>query len=209
MAKQYISLLERLTDVELIKKYKSGNELAFECLLARYEKLIKHISNRYFGVGCDWEDFYQLASMAFLRAVNNYRTDLNASFYTYALSCIRHRLISKCRQLNKQNEYVMEDAKLLAIMDTKEMYSLEESMFQSSSFEIKLKTFEFKLNYLITNNQLSNLEKACLLEYIEGRSYADAAKRLGVTEKQVSQALFRCRRKAKDMNDNLGLSDKL
>jgi len=187
-----------LTDLELIAQLKGGNEEAFECLLKRYEPFVKRIAKRYFVPGFDWEDFYQVGAMAFFNAVTTYKADKNASFYTYALSCIRNRIVSQYRKLSMKIEYVIEDEKLMLVMDARETYSATPSHVLDEENETALFSYKQRLEKIITKVKLSQLEKNCLEQYLSGKSYEEAAEKLGISRKQVNHALFRGRKKVRE-----------
>jgi len=192
--------MEFLTDLELMEKLRNGDEEAFECLLKRYEPFVKRIAKRYFACGFDWEDFYQIGAMAFFNAVMTYSEDKNASFYTYALSCIRNRIVSQYRKLSMKTEYALSEEKLMFVMDARESYSVTPipTSSDTSEEEEERKVNEKRLEKMVARAKLSRLERACLNEYLMGKSYEEIGKELELSEKQVDQALYRCRKKVKE-----------
>lgn len=187
-----------LTDLELIAKLQEGKEEAFDCLLKRYEPFVKRIAKRYFVPGFDWEDFYQVGAMAFFNAVKTYKEDKNASFYTYALSCIRNRIVSQYRKLSMKIEYVIEDERLMFVMDAREACSATSSQMLDEEKDTPLSSYKQKLKKIVDKVKLSHLEKACLEQYLSGKTYEEAAEALGISKKQMGQALFRCRKKVRE-----------
>jgi len=197
--------MEFLTDLELIERLKEGSEEAFECLLERYKPFVKRIAKRYFAPGFEWEDFYQIGAMAFFNAVMTYKEDKDVTFYTYALSCIRNRIVSQYRKLSMKSEYVMEDKRLMFVMDTRAAYSHVSSGALKEEKGAVAFSYKQRLEQIMAQVKLSKLEKACLGEYMLGKRNDVIAKELGISRKQVSEALTRSRKKIREH----GLSDLL
>lgn len=74
--------------LELIQKAQQGDENAKTMLLEHNMPLIKSIIKRYKGRQIEYDDLIQLGSLGLIKAVNNFNTDFNVRFSTYAVPMI-------------------------------------------------------------------------------------------------------------------------
>ncbi len=72
----------------LIKQAQENNELAKEKLIAENSPLIKSVIKRFVNKGIEYDDLYQLGSLGFLKAINNFDKSFNVKFSTYAVPMI-------------------------------------------------------------------------------------------------------------------------
>lgn len=187
-----------LPDAVLVEQFKNGDETAFECLLARYDFLIKKVTRRYFGHGYEPEDFYQIGAMAFLDAVVKYEVSTEYTFYSFALTCVRNRLVSKYRKIVSDIEYTARNEILSYVSETRRNYSALNSEFSDEENGTALFTYkQIVKKALESEHLLTNLEKRCFKAYIEGKGYEEIALELNEGVKSVDNALVRSRKKLK------------
>ena len=74
--------------IELIKKAQSGDEQAKQTLVNENSPLIKSIIKRFIGKGIEYDDLFQLGSLGFVKAINNFQIDYNVKFSTYVVPMI-------------------------------------------------------------------------------------------------------------------------
>ena len=72
----------------LIKLAKTGENSAKERLLEGNFPLIKSVLKRYQNKGVTYDDLYQLGSMGFVKAINNFDEKFGVKFSTYAVPMI-------------------------------------------------------------------------------------------------------------------------
>lgn len=73
---------------ELIRQAKLGNETAKELLFNSNSPLIKSIIRRFVGKGIEYDDLFQIASIGFLKALNNFDETFGVKFSTYTVPMI-------------------------------------------------------------------------------------------------------------------------
>lgn len=61
---------------------------------ARYHRVVRSCARPYFLAGGDSEDLMQEGMFGLIKAMREYDPDRDASFRTFAETCIRHRLYS-------------------------------------------------------------------------------------------------------------------
>ncbi len=81
-------MLEFSETLKLIQKAQTGDEYSKEKLVVENSPLIKSVIKRYKSKGIDYEDLYQLGSLGFLKAIENFDASYNVKFSTYAVPMI-------------------------------------------------------------------------------------------------------------------------
>lgn len=81
-------MLNQETTLALLNKAKNGDEEAKRILVTENSPLIKSIIKRYIGKGIEYDDLYQLASLGFIKAINNFESNFNVKFSTYVVPMI-------------------------------------------------------------------------------------------------------------------------
>ncbi len=74
--------------IEYIRKAKNGDEYAKQIIFENNSPLIKSIIKRFRNKGVEYDDLYQIASIGFLKAINNFEESFNVKFSTYSVPMI-------------------------------------------------------------------------------------------------------------------------
>ncbi|MBE5734959.1 MAG: sigma-70 family RNA polymerase sigma factor [Clostridiales bacterium] len=74
--------------LDLVKLAQNGDNDAKENLLLQNSPLIKSVIKRYIDKGIEYDDLYQLGSLGFLKAINNFDESHDVKFSTYAVPMI-------------------------------------------------------------------------------------------------------------------------
>lgn len=102
-----------LSDDEIIQAYRDGQLDAIDYMIRKYTPLIYKCHNNRYAAGFSRDDFIQEGFIGLLSAVNKYELGTDASFYTYAKTCIdnsMNKLMEKSRL--KKNEILNNSASL-------------------------------------------------------------------------------------------------
>ena len=95
---------EKLTDEELIIAIRNGDNIATNVLLERYKTTVKKISHKLFLTNGNIEDLVQEGMIGVFDAINSYRSDnKDATFKTYAYTCIQRRIFSAISSVSGSN----------------------------------------------------------------------------------------------------------
>ena len=89
-----------LTDEQLVKMAQEGSETAEEILIEKYKSLAKGKAKIYFIVGAEAEDVVQEGMIGLFKAIRNYDPEREASFKTYADTCINSQIITAIKNAN-------------------------------------------------------------------------------------------------------------
>lgn len=81
-------MLEAGQTLNLLTKAKENDEFAKEKLITENSPLIKSVVKRFLNRGVEYDDLYQLGSLGFLKAINNFDVSYGVKFSTYAVPMI-------------------------------------------------------------------------------------------------------------------------
>ena len=65
-------MLDKDTTYDLICRAKNGDDVAKEILITENSPLIKSVIKKYINKGIEFDDLYQLGSLGFLKAIENF-----------------------------------------------------------------------------------------------------------------------------------------
>ena len=191
----------KVSDEELIKLVKSGNQKALDFIINKYKEIVNIKVSKYFIIGAEKEDIVQEGLIGLYKAIKNFDSDKDNSFRTFANLCIERQLITAIKTSNRQkhlplNSYLSlnmsayEDEESETVMD----------IFDSNLIEDPLDTITKKEYYseieTAIDNSLSSFEKKVLNRFAKGESYVQIADRLNTPVKSVDNAIQRIRKKA-------------
>lgn len=172
-----------LKDEELVELSSKGDKAALEALTLRFFKPTGKITTAGY---LDSDDLMQEGMFGFLYAVENYTQSRGVPFAAYAHLCMNSRIKNAVRKIKNSVEQ-----------------SLDEELSQGDSgvdVAVELENNELLKNVLgMCETHLSSLEKTVLFCHITGLGYKATAKKLGITDKAVENALSRARKKIKEI----------
>lgn len=172
----------------LVLQAQQGEDAAFSRLAAEMTPALCSLAQQYQSAALESDDLMQEGLLALLSAVHTYSVGGEASFKTYAVVCIRNRMISVLRRAAggksvRAQDTVPLEPKLPALELT-----VEEHQDLREECENLLRRVDTKL---------SQNERTVLYLFLSGLSYREIAERLGKTPKSVDNALQRVRHKLK------------
>ena len=74
--------------LDYVRKAKNGDERAKEVIFTQNTPLIKSVIRRFKNKGVEYDDLYQIASIGFLKAVNNFDESFGVKFSTYTVPMV-------------------------------------------------------------------------------------------------------------------------
>ncbi len=173
----------------LILAVRNGDQESFVTLLERYSPLIDSSVNRFSldeSFALYREDLRQEASLVFYNSILAYDLEQNeVEFGLFAKICIHNALVSQLRALKKRYEEplekIPEDLFLVQGTDDPSVRILEQERIKSL--------------YSVIRKNLSDFEYKVWQLYISGRSAAQVALILSSSEKSITNAIYRIRKK--------------
>ena len=186
MKKKIVENVEYLSDDSIISLIKNGNFEPMAVIINRYYPTILFYVNQMCSEELR-EDAIQESTLALYTAIKNFDGE-RSSFSTFASLCIKRTVISFLKTQNRKKNIPNDLVSSLDEMEIADSNTPEEIFFDRNDY--KALTDNIKL-------ELSPLEYNVLQLYISGYRYSVIADRLNVTEKSVSNAMLRIRKKLK------------
>ena len=193
-----------MNDEQLIELIKLGDKYAIDFLIEKYKDLVNMKVSKYFMIGAEREDIIQEGMIGLFKAIQNFNSDKQNSFKTFANLCVERQLITAIKTSNRQkhmplNSYLSLSASAFNNSDEDVDSSMIE-FFDSHTTEDPLDTITKKEYYKnvedAIDKSLSDFEKKVLQRFIKGESYVSIAEKLDAPVKSVDNAIQRIRKKA-------------
>ena len=83
-----LKVLKEQEKMELLKLAQSGNKPARDKLITGNLRLVLSVIQRFAGRGENFDDIFQVGVIGLLKAVDNFNTELDVKFSTYAVPLI-------------------------------------------------------------------------------------------------------------------------
>lgn len=187
------------TDEELIIRARDGEEEIIEYLMDKYKNLVRSKASTMFILGADREDLIQEGMIGLFKAVRDYDSGRDASFYTFAELCISRQMYTALQASGRKkhsplNTYVSiyqghdeeEGTELIEALENHRERNPEEILIDKENVADIEKIIE---------NDLSSFEKQVLELSMTGMGYVEIAKLLGKDVKSTDNALSRVKTK--------------
>ncbi len=192
-------------DEELILRLRDGEENITDYIMDKYKNLVKSKARSMYILGADSDDLIQEGMIGLFKAVRDYDSGRDASFFPFADLCISRQMYTAVQASRRQkhaplNSYISlysrvalekgqeEEAELVNILAARAELSPEEMVIDRENVKNLERTIE---------KELSTFEKEVLDLHLTGMGYAQIAKVLGKDEKSADNALQRIKGKLK------------
>jgi RNA polymerase sporulation-specific sigma factor len=195
---------DQLSDDEIISMIHGGDSYAMDFMLTKYKSLVKNKAKALFLIGGDKEDLIQEGMIGLYKAIRDYDTDKDSTFYSFADLCISRQIYTAIKASNRKkniplNTYVSlyapaysenadqdEKETLADVMSQNKISNPEELVIDKESTSM--------LEYELVRH-LSQFEKTVLDLYLHDYSYLQIADKLKKEPKSIDNALQRIRLK--------------
>ena len=183
-------------DYELVYLSQEKNEDAYKILLNKYMPIIISKLKPYMSRSkVPYEDLLIEALVGFQNAIDSFKTQEKATFYTFLLICIERELEKKCGRITQKkiNEY----EEVLLSQKTQFQKELLEYIKSSEKNPEEKIINEFEINQILEHilEELSSYEVGVLSLRIEGLTYKEISLALDKTNKSVDGAIQRIKEK--------------
>lgn len=194
---------EQCSDGELLDRLRRGEESIMDYICDKYKNLVRSKAKSMFILGADNEDLIQEGMIGLFKAVRDFDSGRDASFYTFAELCISRQMYTAVQASKRQkhrplNTYVSLDDNRGGEGDDRENLILSEQLAdrrEPSPEELFLDKERVAYLEKTIEEELSDFERQVLDLYMTGMSYSQIAKVLGRDEKATDNALQRLKAK--------------
>ncbi len=189
-----------LEDEQLLDLIHEKDDYALDFLMNKYKLLVEKKSRSYFLMGGSKDDIVQEGMIGLFKAIRDYRSDKEASFYSFADLCVTRQMITAVKASTRQkhmplNSYVSLNKP--SYQDDDDRPELIDSVpsgrvSNPEAIFIGHETLHMIEHELI--EKLSKMEKEVLQLYIDGTGYVEVAELLDRPVKSVDNALQRIKK---------------
>ncbi len=186
-----------VTDEQLIEQLRGGQTKVMDYLMEKYKNLVRKRANALYLIGGETEDLIQEGMIGLFKAVQDYRSDKEVSFYHFAELCVNRQMYTAVEASQRKKHTPLNTYVSLDAGQEKESVYLESGnhpqTLNPETLFISQETVRLLLKQ--ANERLSPMERQALALYLEGMNYHQIAEHMGKTPKAVDNALQRIRGK--------------
>lgn len=198
---------EKYSDEELIVRLRDGERAITDYIMDKYKNLVRSKAKSMYILGADREDLIQEGMIGLFKAVRDYDTGRDASFFTFADLCVSRQMYTAVQAAGRQkhaplNTYIslytsaFEDDSVDK-GETGELINSVISQSERSPEEVLIDKENVELLERAIEKELSSFEKQVLDLYLTGMKYSQIARVLGRDDKSTDNALQRIKSKLK------------
>lgn len=201
------------SDEELILMLRDGDKQVIDFIMDKYKNLVRSKAGSMYILGADKEDLIQEGMIGLYKAVRDYDTGRDASFFTFADLCVSRQMYTAIQAAGRQkhaplNFYVSlyagsEGGEASSRKDEGELISSMVSPSERNPEEVLIDKENVELLEQTIEKELSSFEKQVLDLYLTGMKYSQIAKVLGRDDKSTDNALQRIKAKLKKALNNI------
>ena len=190
--------VEIVSDEELCSLAAGGSRRAEELLVARYHRMVRSCARPYFLAGGANEDLLQEGMFGLIKAIREYDPHRDASFCTFAETCIRRRLYTVLKAANSAKHSPLNQSVPL----NPSLFDASASFAQVDPEDVMIDREKAAALLEEVRKQLSVFEEKILGYYLDGLTCREISDILGKPPKSVDNAIQRIRRKtARQLGD--------
>lgn len=176
---------DNYTDEQLVDLYHDGDEYAFDVIYSRYKSVIEYHANNFFLQGGNRDDLLQEGNIGLAKAVNAYKKG-NASFKTFASTCIKNNILSEVSKDSKKANCPLNESVPLEDVESEDIsgpdpltHVIEEENSEEGIKRVRavLSDFEIKVVEYVLKGYSKNAEIAELMNK-DAKSIDNAKQRI-------------------------------
>lgn len=187
-------------DKEYINRIKLGDNEALNFVMEKYKNFVFSRAKPFFIIGGEKEDIIQEGMIGLFKAIKGYDETKEVTFRVFADICIRRQIMTAIKSATRQkhiplnsylslNKAAFDEESDRTLIDVIEIDTIPDPLETITSKEY-YKKLETDVNGL-----LSDFEQRVLVEYLNGCSYVEIAKRLNSHTKAIDNAVQRIKKK--------------
>ncbi len=195
------------SDEELILRLRDGEEAITDYIMDKYKNMVRSKAKSMYILGADREDLIQEGMIGLFKAVRDYDTGRDASFFTFADLCVSRQMYTAIQAAGRQkhmplNTYVSLYADGADGEDG--LREAERGLLESAASRLEQNPEELLIDREnvkrleeVMEKELSSFEKQVLDLYLTGMKYSQIARVLEKDDKSTDNALQRIKAKLK------------
>ena len=193
---------ENIPDEQLIRKLRGGETAIMDYIISKYKYLVIRAAKAIYLIGGENDDLIQEGMIGLFKAVRDFDTNQETSFYSFAELCISRQMYTAIKLSQRQkhmplNSYVsLYDIKK-SDFDDKQSPLIEQLEIETNNNPEELFLDKERMQMLVEelNERLSDMERRVLHLHLQGEDYRSIAELLNKSPKSIDNALQRIRQK--------------
>lgn len=193
---------ENIPDEQLIRRLREGESAIMDYIISKYKYLVIRAAKAIYLIGGENDDLIQEGMIGLFKAVRDFDTNQETSFYSFAELCISRQMYTAIKLSQRQkhmplNSYIsLYDIKKTDY-DDKQAPLIEQLETESNSNPEELFLDKERMQMLVEqlNERLSDMERRVLHLHLQGEDYRSIAELLDKSPKSIDNALQRIRQK--------------
>ncbi len=196
-------------DYELLSFIGENNEEAGDILYKKYQPLISATATRMYNhtkgkIGIELSDLIQEGMVGLSYAIHNFDDRNGALFYTYAKTCIERKILSAIIGAQRLKHKILNESLPISTEINGEEQTEIESILSDNSMNperLLIDNEEEEELQLLIYQELNDQERQILELRINGFTYIEISKLLGINKKKVDNVVQKIRTKLKKMTN--------
>lgn len=197
-----MSNYKKIPDEQLIRRLRDGEAAIMDYIISKYKYLVIRAAKAMYLLGGENDDLIQEGMIGLFKAVRDFDTNQEASFYSFAELCISRQMYTAIKISQRQkhiplNSYIsLYDVKRVD-SDEKQSPLIEQLEMETNNNPEELFLDKERMLMLVheLNQRLSDLERRVLHLHLQGEDYHSIAELLDKSPKSIDNALQRIRQK--------------
>lgn len=193
---------ENIPDEQLIRRLRDGETAIMDYIISKYKYLVIRAAKAIYLIGGENDDLIQEGMIGLFKAVRDFDTNQETSFYSFAELCISRQMYTAIKLSQRQkhmplNTYVsLYDIKK-SDFDDKQSPLIEQLEIETNNNPEELFLDKERMQMLVEelNERLSDMERRVLHLHLQGEDYRSIAELLDKSPKSIDNALQRIRQK--------------
>ena len=193
---------KNIPDEQLIRRLREGERAIMDYIISKYKYLVIRAAKAIYLIGGENDDLIQEGMIGLFKAVRDFDTNQETSFYSFAELCISRQMYTAIKLSQRQkhmplNSYVsLYDIKK-SDYDDKQSPLIEQLEIETNSNPEELFLDKERMQMLVEqlNERLSDMERRVLHLHLQGEDYRSIAELLDKSPKSIDNALQRIRQK--------------
>ncbi len=185
----FVEKYKKMSDDELVKLSRQEDSEAAVALLSRHMQLIKSRASYFYNGSIEMDDLVQEGIISFYLGLRNYNSELSA-FTTFARTVVDRGIISVIRAAARKKQ-----------IPHNMLVSIEEDSFKDDDSPEDILIRAESVSALKDNikQRLSRQEYKVFLLYLHNYTVSEIACQLQISEKSVSNTVYRIKAKLKNI----------
>lgn len=195
---------ESYTDEELIVRIRDGEADIADYIIEKYKNLVRKKAMSLYILGGDNDDLIQEGMIGLFKAIRDYDSGRDASFFTFADICVARQMLTALKNASRLKHMPLNQYVSLYSSSSNEDEEGEIQLINAIVSVTDIDPEQLMINNEIMQElsdimeqELSELERTVLNLYIAGNSSTKIARILGRDEKSTDNALQRAKSKVR------------